>query len=175
MTAALRLRDRTALPRLGSAPPVGPVVLDSNVFINALAGRGPPELKALLAALPVAFVSGSTLAEMSWTRGRLDPDHADTAKVLAAYGELLGLIDPAKVLTASAPQWSRAGELAGRAARAVAGGGRSIRTAFDRIELINDALSAVVTLDLGGTLITQDGDYDIFQQIEPAFSVLFYD
>ncbi len=72
-------------------------------------------------------------------------------------------------------KWARAGDLAGQAARGVAGGGKSIKTAFDRIELINDAVTAVVSLDAQATIITQDGDFDLFLQLEPALDVLFYD
>jgi predicted nucleic acid-binding protein len=168
-------RDRAVLPRLGSVAPRGPVLLDTNVFINALAGRGPPELEALLRSLPMSFLSGPTLAELSWPRGRLDPAHPQTQRVLEAYAQVLVRADPRKILAPSADQWARAGELAGRAARAAAGAVRSIRTAFDRVELINDAATAVVALDAGATIITQDGDFDLFLQLTPALDVLFYD
>lgn len=173
--AGVGYRDRTMLPRLGTAAPRGPVLLDTNVFINALAGRGPPELKALLANLPLSFVSGATVAELSWTRGRLDPAHRDTARVVAAVEAALAQIAPTKILVPSATQWAEAGALAGRAARAVAGRARSIQTAFDRMELINDAVTAVVALAVGATVVTQDGDFDLFLQLEPALDVLFYD
>ena len=153
----------------------GEVLLDTNVFINALAGRGPPELRMLLADLPEAFVSGPTIAELNWPKGRLDPAHPNTGRVLLRLDQTLARIDPAKVLTPSPGQWARAGELAGEAARGVAGGTRSIRTAFDRIELVNDAATAVVALDRGLTVVTQDGDFDLFLQRAPGLRVLFYD
>lgn len=162
------------LPRLGTSPVSGPVLLDTNVFIAALAGRGSHELALLLANLPQAFVSGSTLAELSWTRGRLDPGHADTAKVLRKYNGVIARIDPAKILAPDASEWERAGELAGGAARGIAGGGKSIQTAFDRIELINDASTAVVATRAGLTVITSDRDFDLFMQLDPALTVLFY-
>ena len=43
-----------------------------------------------------------------------------------------------------------AGELAGHAARAVAGGGGRIAAAFDRVELISDALTAILARLLPG-------------------------
>jgi len=176
MTAAgIGYRDRATLPRLGVAAPKGPVLLDTNVFINALAGRGPPELKALLANLPLSFVSGATIAELSWARGRLDPTHVDTARVVTTFEAALAQIASTKILLPSAAQWAEAGVLAGRAARAVAGRVRSIKTAFDRTELINDAVTAVVALAAGVTIVTQDGDFDLFLQLEPALHVLFYD
>jgi predicted nucleic acid-binding protein len=151
------------------------VLFDTNAFINALARRDPPELTELLANLPDAYVSGPTLAELHWPKGRLDPTHPNTERVLRELDDVLARIDPAKVLAPSPGQWARAGELAGAAARAVAGGTRSIRTAFDRIELINDAATAIVALDVGLTVVTQDGDFDLFLQAEPGLRVVFYD
>ena len=171
----IRYRDRIGLPRLGVIAPKGPVLLDTNVFINALAGRGPSALQTLLADLPLALVSGSTVAELSWALGRLDPTHRDTTRVLAAYRGVLEQIEPRKVLSPDFPQCARAGELAGRVARAVAGGGKAIKTAFDRVELINDAVTAVVALDAQATVVTQDGDFDLFLQLEPTLAVVFYD
>ena len=153
----------------------GDLLLDTNVFIHALAGRGPPELRALMAGVPDSYVSGPTLAELHWPKGRLDPVHPNTPRVLGQLDQVLARIDPAKVLAPSAGQWARAGELAGVAARGVAGGTRSIRTAFDRIELINDAATAIVALDLGLTVVTQDGDFDLFLQLEPGLRVVLYD
>lgn len=174
-TPAIGYRDRAELPRLGVQSPRGPILLDTNVFIHALAGRGPPELKALLANLPLSFVSGPTVAELSWPSGRLDPAHPDTARVLATLQATLARVDPAKILIPTAAQWIAAGTLAGRAARAVAARAKSIRTASDRIELINDAVTAAVALSAGTTLVTQDGDFDLFLQLEPTLDVLFYD
>ena len=173
--AGLALRSREALPRLGSIALRGPLLLDTNVFINALAGRGPAELRILLANLPLSLVSGPVIAELSWPRGRLDPHHPNTKDVLARFGQLLARIAPSKILLPDAADWSRAGELAGRAARGIAGGAKSIRTAFDRIELIHDALTAFAALRTGATIVTSDGDFDLFMQLEPGLEVVFYE
>ncbi len=174
MTAQIGYRDRAALPRLGAAAPKGPVVLDTNVFVNALVGRGGAELKALLSNLPLSLVSGATIAELNWVGGRLDPAHPETEHVVAKYEAILAQIPPTKILVPNAAQWAEAGLLAGRAARAVAGRARSIRTAFDRIELINDAVTAIVATSAGATIVTQDSDFDLFMQLEPKLHVLFY-
>ena len=173
--AIIGYRDRTLLPHIGASVPRGPILLDTNVFINAFSGRGPTILAVMLANLPLSFVSGPTIAELSWPGGRLDPGHADTDRVLRTLTEAMRRINPAKVLVPTGPQWAEAGTLAGRAARAVAGHARSIRTAFDRIELINDAVTAIVTRDTGVTVVTQDADFDLFIQIDPRIDVLFYD
>ncbi len=165
---------RAALAQLGDAVPVGPVLLDTNVFINALAGRGPPVLRALLETLPRLFVSAPTRAELAWVRGRLDPGHPGTSRVLAAYAELLSRIDPAKVLVPTDAEWLAAGELAGRVARALAGGGGKIATAFDRVELISDALTAILACGAGFAIVTEDADFDMLARLTPGLQVLFY-
>lgn len=163
------------LPKLGAAVPRGPVVLDTNVFINALSGRGPPVLRALLDVLPRLFVAAPARAELAWIRGRLDPGHSGTAHILALYEELLSRMDPAKVLVPSDEDWLDAGELAGRAARSIVGGGCKVATAFDRVELISDALTAIVASKAGFTVVTEDADFDVLEQLVPGLHVLFYD
>jgi predicted nucleic acid-binding protein len=159
---------------LGTAALSGPVLLDTNVFIAALAGRGPPELAILLKNLPQAYVSGAVLSELAWTRGRLDPQHRDTAKVSKKYDAALAQIDTNRMLVPDADEWLRAGELAGTAARAIAGGGQSIKTAFDQMELLNDATTAKVAMRAGVTVITSDRHFHLFMQIETKLSAVFY-
>ena len=167
--------QRPELPKLGTSVPRGPVLLDTNVFINALAGRGPAVLRQLLEALPRLFVAAPTRAELSWVRGRLDPNHTGTARVLATYEALLSRIDPAKVLVPVDADWLAAGELAGHAARVVAGGGGKIATAFDRVELISDALTAILARQAGFTVVTADRDFAVLARLVPGLHVLFYD
>ncbi|MGZ8287307.1 MAG: PIN domain-containing protein [Allosphingosinicella sp.] len=171
---APRYRDRALLPRLGGTLPKGPLLLDTNVFINALGGRGPAELRTLLASLPRAFISGPVVAELSWTYGRLDPDDPRTALVLERYRQALDHLAPAQILIPDADDWPRAGRLAGAAARAVAGPTRSPLTATDRAELIHDALTALVAVRAGATIVTSDSDFDLFMQLEPGLEALFY-
>ncbi len=73
--------------------------------------------------------------------------------MLTTYGTLLQRIDPAKVLVPDDPDWL-AGELDGRVARALAGGGGKITTAFDRFELISDALTAILAGRVATPLIS---------------------
>jgi len=54
--------------------------------------------------------------------------------------------------------WLAAGELAGQMARAIAGGGRKVTTAFDRVELVSDAPTAIVADATGFTVVTEDED-----------------
>ena len=168
------IRDRAALPKLGSVVPSGPLVLDTNVFINALAGRGPPVLRALLDVLPRLFVAAPTRVELAWVRGRLDSGHPGTARILALYEGMLSCIDPAKVLVPADGEWLQAGEAAGRAALSIAGGGKAA-TAFDRVELISDALIGIVAAKAGCTIVTADADFDVLAQLIPGLQVLFYD
>jgi predicted nucleic acid-binding protein len=160
---------------LGTTAPDGPVLLDTNVFINTLAGRGPPVLRTMLDAMPRLFVAAPTRAELAWVCGRLDPDHPGTAKVVATYGTLLSQIDPAKVLIPTDADWLLAGEVAGRAARTMVGGGRRITTAFDRVELISDALTAIVASHANLTVVTEDRDFEMLARLVPGLRVLFYE
>jgi predicted nucleic acid-binding protein len=160
---------------LGNVVPQGPVLVDTNVFINALTGRGPTVLRALLEAVPRLFVAAPACAELAWLRGRLDPEHPGTGQVLAVHEALLSRIAPEKVLIPDDSDWLAAGELAGRTARAIAGGGGKITTAFDRVELISDALTAILAAKAGYTVVTEDADFDILAQLIPGLQVLFYD
>lgn len=108
-------------------------------------------------------------------RGRLDPAHPGTGRVLATYAELLSRIDPAKVLVPGDTDWLAAGELAGQTARTIAGGGGKIATAFDRVELISDALTATLAVKAGFVVVTEDADFDVLAQLAPGLHVLFYD
>ena len=95
--------------------------------------------------------------------------------MLATFEALLSRIDPAKVLVPADADWLAAGELAGHAARVVAGGGGKIATAFDRVELISDALTAILACQTGVTVVTEDKDFDVLAQLVPGLRVLFYD
>jgi predicted nucleic acid-binding protein len=98
-------------------------------------------------------------AELAWINGRLDPAHPGTARVLAAAQAVRDRIDPAKVLVPDGADWVLAGERAGRIARELAGGGRRISSAFHRVELIHDMLTAIVAAHFGCTVITEDRDF----------------
>ena len=173
--ATIGYRDRATLPKLGADVPHTPFLLDTNVLINALAARGPPVLHAVLDSLERQHFAASTLAELTWVLGRLDPDHPGTSRVLQVYRALLARIERAKVLVPTEANWRMAGELAGRAARAIAGGGRGALMASDRVELISDALTAILARGAGLVIITEDADFDILARLLPGLVVLFYD
>lgn len=132
-------------------------------------------LRVLLENLERQYVAAPTLAELTWMLGRLDPDHPGTAHVLAVYRALLSRIGRTKVLVPTEANWRMAGELAGQAVRAIAGGGRSTMTAFDRVELISDALTAILARAAGLVIVTEDADFDILARLVPRLDVLFYD
>ncbi len=49
------------------------------------------------------------------------------------------------------------------------------RNGVDRVELISDALIAVLALGAGLAVITEDVDFDLLVQALPGLQVLFYD
>lgn len=163
------------LPMLGPTVPDGPVLLDTNVFISALTGRGPAVLRQMLQTLPRFFVAAPTRAELAWLAGRLDPAHPGTARVLAETEAAQARIDPVMVLLPNDADWRTAGERAGRVARDFAGGGRRIATAFDRMELIHDAVIAVLAACAGCTVVTEDRDFAAFARLDRRLRVVFYD
>jgi hypothetical protein len=65
--------------------------------------------------------------------------------------------------------------LTGRGPQVLPGGGGRIATAFDRVELISDALTAIVAAKAGLTVVTEDADFDVLAQLVPGLHVLFYD
>jgi predicted nucleic acid-binding protein len=172
--ATTTYRDRATLPKLGAELPPTPILLDTNVLINALAARGPPMLRALLKNLERQYIAAPTLAELTWTLGRLDPHHPGTPRVQQTYRALLTRIEPTKVLVPTEANWRAAGELAGHAARTFAGGGRGTLTASDRAELVSDALTAILARAAGLVIITADADFDILARLMPKLNVLFY-
>lgn len=90
------------------------------------------------------------------------------------YNGALSNIDQGRMLVPDADEWVRAGEVAGTVARAIAGGGKSIKTAFDRMESLNDATTAIVAVRAGATVVTSVRHFDLFMQIENGLSVVFY-
>lgn len=50
---------------LGPIVPEGSVLLDTNVFVNALTGRGPLVLRQMLQVLPRFFVAAPIRAELA--------------------------------------------------------------------------------------------------------------
>ena len=160
---------------LGAAVPRGPVLLDTNVFINALTGRGPAVLRQMLEILPRFFIGAPTRAELAWLAGRLDPMHPGTPRVLAAADGVQARINPVMVLVPDDTEWRAAGQRAGEVARGYAGGARGILTALDRIELMHDALIAVLAIRAGCTVVTEDRDFAAFARLDATLRVLFYD
>jgi predicted nucleic acid-binding protein len=170
----LAYRDPALLPTLGFAIPPGELLLDTNVFINALTARGPAVLLALLEEVHRTFLAAPILAELTWIHGRLDPAHPNTARVLGEQGMLLARVEPLKVLVPTEADWRAAGALAGQVARARAGGGGAAAIAVDRFELIADALTAIIAARAGCTIITEDRDFDLPAQLNPRVRVIFY-
>ena len=59
--------------------------------------------------------------------------------------------------------------------RVMAGGGRRITTAFDRVELISDALTAILAGQARLTIVTEDRDFDVLMRLVSGLKVVFYD
>ena len=62
----------------------------------------------------------------------------------------------------------------GPAAQATVGGGRKIATAFDRMNVVSDALTAVLARKAGLPVVTEDRDFEVLAPLVPGLQVLLY-
>jgi hypothetical protein len=95
--------------------------------------------------------------------------------VLATYTALL-----ARIGSGESPGAVRYRLACGRRTRGTrrpyrGGSGVRIATAFDRVELISDALTAILARQAGLAVVTEDRDFDVLAQLVPGLNVLFYD
>lgn len=142
-------------------------MVDTCVYIDVLQGKIPRVVEDLLIAR-ISNHSAICLAELTHLVGRLDPDHPGTAAIVR---ELRGVIEhdiPGHRLTAPSTRvLGEAGMLAGLTMRL---SGRSKDQA-----LLNDAILYLHAQERGCIVLTRNvADFDLFQQLMPSGSVLFY-
>ena len=115
----------------------------------------------------VANHSTVALAELTHLFGRLDPGHVDTRRVLGPLSGAIDDIPPHRLTAPSARCSGEAGMLAGLTARL---GGRGADLA-----LLNDASLFLQAREIGCTILTRNlSDFDLFDQLLPGSSLLFY-
>ncbi len=158
----LDYRDRSALPFFPAAGLEGPVMLDSCAYIDALTGRMPLALHALLPGrrhihCPVC------LAELTFGLGALPPDAAHAARSRAAVEEMLHRIEIRRTVSLPPSGWMAAGLIAGVLAR-LQGGDRA-----DRRRFLADAAIYLTARSAGATLLTANWrDFDLIDQLAAA-------
>jgi hypothetical protein len=167
-SCAVSRRADDDLPFVPEQIEAGPeLMLDTCVYIDVIQGKVPRSVDDLLGAR-ISNHSSICLAELTHLFGRLDPQHPETPNTLK---ELRGVIKddiPAHRLTAPSTRvLGEAGMLAGLTTRLT---GRSKEQA-----LLNDAILYLHALERSCVVLTRNlADFDVFHQLVPTGSVLFY-
>ena len=155
----LSFRDRSALPFFPAAGLSGPVMLDTCAYIDALAGRMPLALHALLPGRR-HFHCAVCLGELAFGLGAMAPEAAHADRSRAAIGDLLGRIETRRTSAPPASGRMAAGLIAGMLAR-LQGGSRA-----DRQRFYADAAIYLTARATGATLVTANWrDFDLIDQV----------
>jgi predicted nucleic acid-binding protein len=165
----LTRRPDEALAFAADAPSAGPgLLLDTNVYIDALQGRLPMATERLLETRQNHH-SSVAIAELVHLFGRLDPKHPDTTATLAQLSKAIAAVPSHRLTAPSVQAMGEAGIIAGTIARL-----RSMPKS-ERQPLLNDAMLYQQALETGWVLLTRNlADFDIIQQLVPGGRVLFY-
>ncbi len=169
-TRALRYRGRSDLPfDLSMAAAEAPLMLDTTVYIDALKGKMPADVAALVASR-IALHCSVACAEMAFGLGQLDPADKRTPTNRAAIEETLARIPTSAIFAPSADAWIEAGIVTGILARTqgIPAGGRR--------DLLNDALLFFTAGEVGAVLVSRNIRHmGLLLQLQPRVSVLLYD
>jgi predicted nucleic acid-binding protein len=148
---------------------IGPVLLDTCVFIDNGRDRLPLGAKRLLAARGLIHVSSVTGLELSYAFGRLDPTDARTSRSLRYVRDALDAAPSHRVITAMPADHAVAGVLAGTLTR-TQGLDRE-----GRGKLLFDCLIFASARRNGLTVLTANSkDFDLLQQLVPDTKVALY-
>jgi predicted nucleic acid-binding protein len=169
-TRALAYRPRGDLPFDAAAVPVAAsLLLDTTVYIDALAGRLPSPIAGLISSRPILHAAPA-VTELALPVGHLDPADPRTAATLAPMLHMLRRIPADDVVAPDPGHWLECALIAGTLARS-----QGIPKA-DRRKLLNDVLLYLLAEETGATLVTRNTrDFDLLLQVRPGASVLFYD
>ncbi|MBR0660206.1 PIN domain-containing protein [Neoroseomonas oryzicola] len=171
--APLQHRPKEALLHIeADAPLSDPLLLDANAIGRILLGKAPPILRARLEAGD-AWMAAPGASEVEHLIARLDPTKPDSARTIAKLRDMLDQVAPTHILVPDAAAWSAAARMAGTIVRRNGGPTRKVAPG-ERIELVNDCLTAIVTAAAGGTVVTNDLDFDLIQQLMPDLRVVFF-
>ena len=144
------------------------LVLDTNVYINAAAGRLDPQVGALVENA-LLFHCSVCLSEIALGIGNADPRHQTWTATRDHYSELFASIAASRLLTPDDGIWTEAGLIAGTLART-----QGLQP-FQRKDLLNDALIYLTASKAGVPVLTQNRvEFDFIQQLAPEGSFIHY-
>lgn len=148
----------------------GPLLIDTNVYVDALQGRTPAAVDDLLRYRSI-FHSAVCLAELTHAFGRLDPAHRTTKAALKAITGTIADIPRHRLFAPDVDIWGKAGMLAGKALRlgGVPAGQEQAR------KLLNDCLIHLQARKVGAAILTRNlRDFDLLEQLVPGGAVIVY-
>jgi hypothetical protein len=145
-----------------------PLLLDTCVYVDALAGKLPGQIELLLTRRALRH-SSVALSELVHRFGRLDPLHPNTAATLGGMAATIAGIDADDLSVPSAAASARAGMVTGIIGR------RHALQPADRQHLLNDAALFFHALETGAILLSGNiKDMDHLLQVYPPGRVLLY-
>jgi predicted nucleic acid-binding protein len=147
---------------------VGPVLLDTCVYLDAGKGNLPPGAQRLVAGSHL-FHCSVCIAEIAYTFGRLDPTHPDTPATLNFMSETLSRVRTYRTLTPDRDAYVQAGIITGTLVRTQRLGKP------ERRKLMHDVLVFLTARQIGYPVLTANtNDFDLIQQLEPNGKVIYY-
>lgn len=148
---------------------LGPVLLDTCVFIDNGRNRLPLGARRLLAARGLVHVSSVTGMELAYAFGRLDPRDARTARSLDYLRAVLANAPAHRVVTAAPADHTLAGVLAGTLART-----QSLNQEARRKMLLDCLIFASARRHELTVLTANHRDFALLAMLVPEGKVAFY-
>ena len=169
-TKRLVVRDPVPFLPEGVVPAdIGPVLLDTCVYIDNGNARLPPSAGRLMAVRGAVHVSTVTAMELAYAFGRLDPSDPRTHANLAYLRDIMEGVPSHRVIEATPADHAFAGVLAGTLTRT------QRLSEGDRKTLLLDCLIFASARRRGLTVLTANvNDFDLIQQLVPDGKVAFY-
>ena len=165
------LRRRAALPFVTDdvrPADIGPIMLDSCVYLDAAKGKLTTGARRLVAASHL-FHCSVCVGELVYAFGRLDPTHQDTPATLGILKEILDRVRTDRTVTPDRNAYIDAGLITGTLVR-TQGLGKA-----ERRKLMFDALVFLTARRSGFSILTANvNDFDLIQQLVPDGKVVFY-
>ena len=145
-----------------------PLLLDTNVYLDAQKGKLPIEVGKALVDSPILH-SATVIGEMTFTLAMLDPTNLKTSANRDLVFRTLMDIPATRIVSPSARAIAIASLRAGYVSRVLSYPKESRR------KLLNDAVIFETARENGATLISANVvDYDRLLQIDPEVSVVLY-
>jgi len=165
----LRRRPDEELSWIDAVPAMGgPVLLDTTVYIDALQGRSPDSLDALI-SVRTCNHSSVCLSELTHAFGRLNPDDPRTQRSLELISRTVRDVPSHRLVAPDTATWGAAGILGGLLFRL------GCYAAGAERRCVNDALIFLQGRSNGWLVVTRNvSDFEFLNQLVPDGRILLY-